>query len=79
VKVEGDSVARVDFRIPIFPKIGILTPSSSRRSLDIRPGQKVQVICYGDRIELIPLSPVQELRGFLNGIDTTVQREPDRV
>ena len=45
----------------------------------IRPGQKVQVILYQDRIELIPLRPIQETRGFLKGIDTTVEREPDRL
>jgi hypothetical protein len=39
----------------------------------------VQVVQYGDRIELIPLRPIQEMRGFLKGIDTTVEREPDRV
>ncbi|RPJ33942.1 MAG: AbrB family transcriptional regulator, partial [Planctomycetaceae bacterium] len=29
--------------------------------------------------ELIPVRSVQDMRGFLKGIDTTVTREPDRV
>ena len=65
--------------VTVSPKYQIVIPSAIRRSLDIRPGQKVQMIRYGDRIELILLRPVQEMRGFLRGIDTTVEREPDRV
>jgi hypothetical protein len=30
------------------------------------------------RIELIPLKSVKESRGFLEGIDTDIDREPDR-
>ena len=65
--------------VTVSPKYQIVIPSAIRRSLDIRPGQKVQMIRYEDRVELILLRPVQEMRGFLRGIDTTVEREPDRV
>ena len=65
--------------VTVSPKFQIVIPRRIRQSLDIQPGQKVQVIRYGNRIELIPLRPVQETRGFLRGIDTTVEREPDRV
>lgn len=50
-----------------------------RESLSIQPGQKVQVIRYEDRIELIPLKPARKMRGFLKGIDTVVKRESDRL
>jgi AbrB family looped-hinge helix DNA binding protein len=65
--------------VTVSPKFQVVIPRAIRDSLDIRPGQKVQVIRYGDRIELILLRPIQETRGFLKGIDTTVEREPDRV
>jgi AbrB family looped-hinge helix DNA binding protein len=65
--------------VTVSPKYQVVIPSAIRRSLDIRPGQKVQMIRYEDRVELILLRPVQEMRGFLRGIDTTVKREPDRV
>ena len=42
-------------------------------------GAEIQAIVYGDRIELIPVRPAVELRGFLQGIDTRVGREADRV
>ena len=42
------------------------------------PGQMMQVIAYGDRIELLPAKDIGEMRGFLHGIDTTVERKADR-
>ena len=65
--------------VTVSPKFQIVIPRRVRQSLDIQPGQKVQVIRYGNRIELIPLWPIRQTRGFLRGIDTTVEREPDRV
>ncbi|MCY4584985.1 MAG: hypothetical protein OXB98_03000 [Bryobacterales bacterium] len=41
--------------------------------------QKVQAIAYGGRIELIPVHPVREMKGFLKGIDASVEREADRA
>ena len=65
--------------VTISPKYQVVIPSAVRKSLGVRPGQKVQVILYDKRIELIPVRPIQETRGFLKGIDTSVQREGDRV
>ena len=44
-----------------------------------QPGQKVQTIVFGDRIELIPVQPMKKMRGFLKGIDTAVLRDDDRL
>lgn len=49
--------------VTVSPKYQVVIPRTIRDSLGIRPGQKVQVIRYGDRIELIPLRPVQETHG----------------
>lgn len=65
--------------VTVSPKYQVVIPRKVRESLDIRPGQKVQVIIHGGRIELIPLKPIKEMRGFLRGIDTTVEREEDRL
>ncbi|MBK7201406.1 MAG: AbrB/MazE/SpoVT family DNA-binding domain-containing protein [Anaerolineae bacterium] len=63
----------------VSPKFQVVIPRAVREALRIRPGQKVQVLQYEDRIELIPLRPIHEMRGFLRGIDTTIEREPDRA
>lgn len=65
--------------VTVSTKYQVVIPQSVRELLRIQPGQKVQVIPYNARIELIPLRPPQELRGFVKGIDTTIEREPDRV
>ncbi len=65
--------------VTISPKFQVVIPKAIREKLDLSPGQKIQAIAYGDRIELIPLRPIKEMRGFLKGIDTTVEREADRV
>ena len=65
--------------VTVSRKYQIVIPRSVRKALGIKPGQKVQVIRYGNRIEVIPIRPISEARGFLKGIDTTIEREPDRL
>ena len=65
--------------VTISPKFQIVIPKKIRESLQLSPGQKVQTLMYDDRIELIPLRPLKQMRGFLKGIDTTIMREKDRV
>jgi AbrB family looped-hinge helix DNA binding protein len=65
--------------VTVSTKYQVVIPQAVRELLGVHPGQKVQVIPYRDRIELIPLKPAQALRGFLKGIDTTVERDADRV
>lgn len=65
--------------VVVNPKFQISIPRAIREMLRIRAGQKVQVLLYQNRIELIPLRSIKKTRGFLKGIDTIVKREPDRV
>lgn len=53
----------------------IVIPKTICDALSIRPGQKMQVIQYQNRIELIPIRPIKATRGFLKGINTIIQRE----
>lgn len=63
----------------ISPKFQVVIPQKVRQALALKPGQKVQVIVYNNRIELIPVRPITEARGFMAGMDTTIEREADRV
>ncbi len=56
----------------------IVIPENIRQRLKIQPGQRMGVIQYDDRIELILLRPIKEMRGFLKGIDTRIERLADR-
>jgi AbrB family looped-hinge helix DNA binding protein len=66
-------------QVTVSPKFQVVIPLEARRSLGIRPGQKVQVILYEGRLELIPVKSLKKARGFLSGIDATVPREKDRL
>ena len=65
--------------VTVSPKFQVVIPSAVREQLKITPGQKMQVLSFDQRIELLPLEAAQQLRGFLSGIDTTISRENDRV
>jgi AbrB family looped-hinge helix DNA binding protein len=62
----------------VSPKFQVVIPLRVRKALGIRPGQKIQVIPYEGRIELIPIRPLKQAKGFLRGIDTSVERDQDR-
>lgn len=62
-------------QVTASPKYQVVIPASVRQSLDIKPGQKVQVLLYEGRIELVPLRPIKRARGFVKGIDPSVPRE----
>jgi AbrB family looped-hinge helix DNA binding protein len=66
-------------RVTVSPKFQVVIPREVRDSLGLQPGEQLQVFRYGDRIELVPVRPIREMRGFLKGIDTTVERDPDRL
>jgi len=65
--------------VTVSPKFQVVIPQKVRKALGLKPGQKVQVIPYEGRIELVPVEPIRRGRGFLKGIDTEVEREPDRL
>lgn len=65
--------------VTISPKFQVVIPRRIREALGLRPGQKVQAIQYGNRIELVPVRPLSEARGLFRGIDTDIEREPDQV
>lgn len=62
----------------LSPKFQVVIPLPVRRAMRLRAGQRMQVIEYEGRIELIPDRDIAELRGFLKGINTEVDREEDR-
>ena len=74
--IDGDSRMSV---VTVSPKYQVVIPREIREALGLEPGQKVQAFQYQNRVELIPVRSVREMRGILEGIDTSVTRERDRV
>lgn len=65
--------------VTVSPKYQVVIPKNIRDSLQLHPGQKMKVIEYNGRIELIPDKEISELKGFLKGINTRFSREDDRL
>lgn len=61
--------------VTISTKFQVVIPKRVGESLGLQRGQKVQVVQYENRIELIPQEPIEEARGFLKGINTYNERE----
>ena len=65
--------------VTVSPKYQVVIPKIIRETMKLSPGQKLRVIEYEGRIELIPDRDISELRGFLKGINTEFEREDDRL
>ena len=46
--------------VKISPKFQVLIPKKLRDSLSLSPGKRVQMVIYGNRIEMIPLRMLSE-------------------
>lgn len=64
-------------QVTVSPKFQVVIPRAVRRMLGIKPGQKMRVIAYDDKVILIPVRPIQAARGSLKGIDTQIERETE--
>ena len=65
--------------VTVSPKFQVVIPLAIREALQLSPGEKLRVLRYGDRVELIPVKRMQALRGFARGMDTAIRRDRDRV
>ncbi len=65
--------------VTISPKYQVVIPQAVREALKLTPGEKMRVLQFGNRVELIRVRDTRELRGLLAGMDTTIERDADRV
>jgi len=55
----------------------VVIPKEVREQLEIRPGQKLQVLAKHGVVHLVPVVPLRDLVGFVKGIDTADLREKE--
>jgi AbrB family looped-hinge helix DNA binding protein len=66
--------------VTVSPKFQVVIPREVRERMGIRPGEKLAVLSFDDRIELVRQRPMREMRGLLKGLDASFSRdEDDRV
>ena len=63
----------------VSSKYQVVIPKEVRESMGLKHGQEVQVVELDGIIHLIPVKNLKQMRGFVQGIDPSIEREPDRV
>jgi AbrB family looped-hinge helix DNA binding protein len=64
--------------VTVSPKYQIVIPKEVRDKLRIRPGQKVEVFASRNRIEVVPIEPIQAFCGRFPDLPP-LNREPERI
>lgn len=65
--------------VKVSPKFQVVIPKEIRETVNVISGMRLEVVPYGNRIELIPVRPIKALRGILKDMDTNIIREKDRL
>lgn len=63
--------------VTVSQKYQVVIPKSVRRRFGIKPGEKLQALSFDDRIELVRIKPMREMKGFLKGLDRSFVRDED--
>lgn len=64
----------------ISPKFQVVIPKKIRELLKLRSGERMILIPYDGRIELVPDRNMKSMKGLLKGMNTDIERERmDRV
>lgn len=61
----------------VSPKYQVVIPQSIGEALHLKPGEMMRVLRFDNRVEYIPVRSTRCMRGFLKGMDTTIEREDD--
>lgn len=64
--------------VTVSPKFQVVIPLEVRRRMKLEPGAKLMVVEFNGGLRLMPLKSPLALRGIARGIDTNIERTPDR-
>ena len=64
--------------VTVSPKFQVVIPLAVRQRMKLQPGTKLVVVEFNGGLRLLPLQAPSALRGIARGIDTHIEREPDR-
>jgi len=65
--------------VVVSSKYQVVIPKEVRENIGLQVGTKLEIITYGNRIELVPVQSMKKLKGMFKGIDTEIHREEDRI
>ena len=61
----------------ISTKYQVVITREVSEQFGLKPGQKVVFIAYQNSMRIVIVPPIEQAEGFLEGIDTDVQREEE--
>jgi hypothetical protein len=61
--------------VTLSPDFRVDIPRSICDALNLAVGEKLWVLAYADRVEFVRARPIQEMRGFLRGMNSEIERE----
>jgi AbrB family looped-hinge helix DNA binding protein len=64
--------------VTVSKKYQVVIPKEIRELAGLEPGTRVEVLRYENRIELVPIQPMEKLKGVFKDIDTGIERENDK-
>jgi len=65
--------------VTVSSKYQVVIPKEIREDIGLKVGTIMEIISYGNRIELIPIQPISALKGIFKGINTEIPRGEDRL
>jgi AbrB family looped-hinge helix DNA binding protein len=64
-------------QVTVSRKYQVVIPRSVREELRLKPGQRLMVMVKHGRISLVPVMPLEQLRGIAVGINMEGYREEE--
>ncbi|GBR73277.1 putative transcriptional regulator AbrB family [Candidatus Termititenax aidoneus] len=65
--------------VTLSSKYQVVIPKEVRKDAGLQAGAILEVLVYGQRIELVPLQPLSNLKGIFKGLNTEILREKERL
>ena len=65
--------------VTLSPKFQVVIPQQIREALQLKAGQKMQMIHLEGQVVMVPLRAIKEMQGAFKGMNTDFEREPDRL
>ena len=63
--------------VTISSKYQVVLPKEIRSRLNLKAGQKLQIIVKGNVLTMVPLYPANKMRGMFKGMDISGFREEE--
>jgi AbrB family looped-hinge helix DNA binding protein len=60
----------------VSSKFQVVIPQEVREAMGLKAGDRLEVFPYRDRIEMVPIRSVRELRGRVRGLSSDQEAQP---